>query len=428
MSNQAVKARRKALEARMTCSLCNKLFRDATTISECLHTFCRKCIYKKLTDEDLESCPICNIDLGCVPEEKLRPDNTLQDVRAKIFPYKRRKVKAQDVMCSVTLPLKRKERSLSSLVVSAPRVTTQSGMTGRRSKYVGRKPLRKSTFSIEKFINKDEPSSEGQLDNSTIPVPETSDKCTHNLRQNVSNEVPSIHSARHEDIENDAKEWEKGVDMWSPLNCLVEVANRSKSSRLLPKGSALKSEPSHISDIDGYVYETKIREHGHKLNVEDGKLKNCPTPEQEKPKKLRRIQKKKPALVEFNNSPNVVLDNPRAKLERSYPIWFSLVASVDQAGGAPLPQISASYLRIKDGSIPVSSIQKYLVRKLDLMNDDEVEIRCMGQSLVPTLQLNNLVDLWIQMSSNSDRLPVRIGTSAKDFVMVLVYGRRRLAS
>ncbi|CAH9132789.1 unnamed protein product [Cuscuta epithymum] len=98
----------------MTCPLCSKLFRDATTISECLHTFCRRCIYKKLSDEETECCPICNIDLGCVPLEKLRADHNLQDVRAKIFPYKRRKVMVPEVLPSVMLPAKRKERSLSS--------------------------------------------------------------------------------------------------------------------------------------------------------------------------------------------------------------------------------------------------------------------------------------------------------------------------
>jgi len=37
-----------------------------------LYSVCRKCIYDKITDEELESCPICGIDLGCVPLEKLR--------------------------------------------------------------------------------------------------------------------------------------------------------------------------------------------------------------------------------------------------------------------------------------------------------------------------------------------------------------------
>jgi hypothetical protein len=33
---------------------------------------CRKCIYKKFNDEEVESCPKCGIDLGCTPVEKLR--------------------------------------------------------------------------------------------------------------------------------------------------------------------------------------------------------------------------------------------------------------------------------------------------------------------------------------------------------------------
>lgn len=39
MSNQVVvKVKREAIATCMTCPLCNKLLRDATTISECLHT------------------------------------------------------------------------------------------------------------------------------------------------------------------------------------------------------------------------------------------------------------------------------------------------------------------------------------------------------------------------------------------------------
>jgi hypothetical protein len=37
-----------------------------------LKTVCRKCIYEKITDEELNHCPVCNIDLGCAPLEKLR--------------------------------------------------------------------------------------------------------------------------------------------------------------------------------------------------------------------------------------------------------------------------------------------------------------------------------------------------------------------
>lgn len=91
-----------------------------------------------------------------------RPDHNLQDVRAKIFPHKRIKVKAPEVVAPVALPAKRKERSLSSLVVSTPRVSTQVGMTGRRSKSIARKASRGSSFTIEKpFTNsaEDQPES-----------------------------------------------------------------------------------------------------------------------------------------------------------------------------------------------------------------------------------------------------------------------------
>ncbi|XP_027172765.1 E3 ubiquitin protein ligase DRIP2-like isoform X2 [Coffea eugenioides] len=372
MSNQVVKVKREMIAACMTCPLCNKLFRDATTISECLHTFCRKCIYKKLSDEELECCPICNIDLGCVPLEKLRPDHNLQDVRAKIFPYKRRKVKAPEIPPSVTLPVRRKERSLSSLVVSTPRVSAQSGMTGRRSKSIARKSLRGSSFSIEKPVKKEEDSGEDRPESSSSP--ETLNKFTQNIRQ----------------------------------------------------GSAAKSEPPHSGENEGHARKSKGKELGQKSKLQDEKNTNeSPALNSERPKKLRRIrQKKAPAFADFNVTPQAVLDGVSARCEkRINPIWFSLVATKDQDADASLPQISASYLRIKDGNITVSFIQKYLMRKLDLPTEDEVEIRCMGQSLVPTLPLNELVDFWLQ-NTTSERVPAIIGSSAKDFVMVLAYGRK----
>lgn len=113
----------------------------------------------------------------------LRPDHNLQDVRAKIFPFKRRKVKAPEIVLPVTLPVKRKERSLSSLVVNTPRVSTQTTMTGRRTKSVARKAnaLRGSSFSIEKPIKKEEDLAGDRQDCSSSP--ETLNKFTQNMIQ-----------------------------------------------------------------------------------------------------------------------------------------------------------------------------------------------------------------------------------------------------
>ncbi|XP_075090003.1 E3 ubiquitin protein ligase DRIP2-like [Nicotiana tabacum] len=424
MSNQAVKVRRDTIVACLTCPLCHGLFTDATTISECLHTFCRKCIYKKLTDEDWECCPICNINLGSVPLEKLRPDHNLEDVRAKIFPYKRRKVKAPEIVPSITLPVRRKERSLSSLVVSTPRVSTQTGMTGKRSKSVARKILLGSAFPIEKPIKNEEDSGEEPDSPSS---PETLKRFSQNKRQNYSNTEHSSHPTMDKETDNGTEQWECKVNLWNPLNCLVEVANKSKCSTFTSQGSiGAKSGSLHCHDNEVQARITKVKKHGQKLKVQDDNNEYGPAPpESEKPKKLRKIRRKKASTFgKFGISPQTALDSISVKCgRRTNPVWFSLVTSEDQEGDAPLPQISASYLRIKDGNIPVSFIQKYLMRKLDLSSEDEVEIRYMGQLVVPTLQLSNLVDMWLQ-TTVSEIAPAIVGSSAKDFVMVLAYARK----
>ncbi|XVF21658.1 hypothetical protein REPUB_Repub12eG0109400 [Reevesia pubescens] len=351
------------------------------------------------------------------------PDHNLQDVRAKIFPLKRRKVKAPEVLPPVTMPTRRKERSLSSLVVNAPKVSTETTMTGRRTKAVARKvgALRGSSFSVEKPVKREEDSMQDHQESASSP--ETLNKFTQNKRQCTSAE-PSQHTKK--EAENGGESWDAKLDLWKPLNCLVEVANRTKSFKSGSQGSDSKLEPTRVPNIDGQMGKTKHREDKCKTKVEDEKNSADPaTSETVTPKKLRRTRRKRASgFGDSGISPQAVLDAAGPKHERRIgPVWFSLVASEDQEGDAPLPQIPANYLRIKDGSIPVSFIQKYLMKKLDLTNDAEVEIKCMGQPVVSTLQLYNLVDLWLQTASTS-RVPASVGSSAKDFVMVLAYARK----
>ncbi|KAF7850628.1 hypothetical protein BT93_L5170 [Corymbia citriodora subsp. variegata] len=415
MANQVVRVRREAIVACMTCPLCDKLLKDATTISECLHSFCRKCIYDKISAEELECCPICNIDLGCVPLEKLRPDHNLQDVRAKVFPFKRRKVKAPESAPSTSLPIRRKERSLSQLVVNTPKVSSQTTMTGKRTKVTARKAsvLQGSNFSIEKAVKKEEDSTGDRLESSSSP--ETLSKFAQNIRQGFTSSEPS------QTVPERKTGDEKKSQVWEPLQYLVEVANRTKSSRPSLQG------PERVLAIEAPLPGNKIKNNKFKVKVQDEKNDTSPaSTEVSRPKRLRKVRQKRTAVSgESGISPQDVLDAAGTKCEqRTGPIWFSLIASEDQEGDAPLPQIPASYLRIKDGNLPVSFIQKYLVRKLDLASETEVEIRCMGQTVLPTLLLYNLVDLWLQTASTSERVPAIVGSSAKDFVMVLAYARR----
>lgn len=83
-----------------------------------------------------------------------RTDHSLQDLRTKLFPSKRRKDKpANEDFPSTPFPVKRKERSLSSLGVNEPGSSSQSCLTGRR-KYPVRKNLTllESTLSVENPI------------------------------------------------------------------------------------------------------------------------------------------------------------------------------------------------------------------------------------------------------------------------------------
>ncbi|XP_039025073.1 E3 ubiquitin protein ligase DRIP2-like isoform X2 [Hibiscus syriacus] len=386
MAIRVVKVRREAIAACMTCPLCNKLLRDATTISECLHTFCRKCIYGKIEDEELECCPICNIDLGCVPLEKLRPDHNLQDVRSKIFPLKRRKVKAPEVLSPVTMPTRRKERSLSSLVVNAPKVSTETTMTGRRTKSVARKAsaLRGSSFSVDRLLKREEDSLEDHQESSSSP--ETLNKFTQNKRQCTSSAEPTQHI--NKDAENGDESWDGKLDLWKPLNCLVEVANRTKAFKSNSQGSDSKLEPNHVAIAEAQIGKRKNKEDKCKSKVEDEKNIAGPVvPESVTPKRLRRIRRKRASgFGDYGISLQAVLNAAGPKHERRIgPVWLSLVASEDQEGGVSLPQFPANYLRIKDGNMPVSFIQKYLTKKLDLTN--EAEACCTSWYLTTFLNL-----------------------------------------
>jgi E3 ubiquitin-protein ligase DRIP len=103
----------------LTCPLCNYLIREATTISECLHTFCKDCITAELSNGESECCPMCHVGLGTLPLEKLRVDHQLNDLKEKLFPTnaKKRKPGLSIDSPGTSNATKRKERSLYSLGV-----------------------------------------------------------------------------------------------------------------------------------------------------------------------------------------------------------------------------------------------------------------------------------------------------------------------
>ncbi|XP_061095548.1 polycomb complex protein BMI-1-A [Conger conger] len=73
------------LNPHLMCVLCGGYFIDATTIIECLHSFCKMCIVRYL--EASKYCPICDVQVHKTkPLLNIRSDKTLQDIVYKLVP------------------------------------------------------------------------------------------------------------------------------------------------------------------------------------------------------------------------------------------------------------------------------------------------------------------------------------------------------
>lgn len=72
----------------LVCSICQGYLREAHTINECLHTFCKQCIFDYLRSGN-KICPLinCSEPLGLNPYDKLIYDRNKQALVDKFFPH-----------------------------------------------------------------------------------------------------------------------------------------------------------------------------------------------------------------------------------------------------------------------------------------------------------------------------------------------------
>lgn len=68
----------------VTCRLCEGYFRDPITITECLHTFCKSCLYYAFS-AGFRKCPTCDIELGGDPFRLTLPDRILEQLVDKVL-------------------------------------------------------------------------------------------------------------------------------------------------------------------------------------------------------------------------------------------------------------------------------------------------------------------------------------------------------
>lgn len=102
----------------ITCKICSGYLIDATTIVECLHTFCKSCIVKHLNTDDNNTCPQCDeVIHQSHPMNYIVFDRTMQDIVYKLVPeletdeYKRERdfYKDKGVPCPKDVEVEEKE-------------------------------------------------------------------------------------------------------------------------------------------------------------------------------------------------------------------------------------------------------------------------------------------------------------------------------
>ncbi|GMT23570.1 hypothetical protein PFISCL1PPCAC_14867 [Pristionchus fissidentatus] len=74
------------INPQITCPICKGYFIEATTVTECLHTFCKSCLLSHF-EEGHSNCPKCDIIIHqSHPSHYVSFDRTMQDIVHKLVP------------------------------------------------------------------------------------------------------------------------------------------------------------------------------------------------------------------------------------------------------------------------------------------------------------------------------------------------------
>ncbi|CAH8313410.1 unnamed protein product [Eruca vesicaria subsp. sativa] len=446
----ALKAKRQDMKACFTCPICNNLYDRATTISECLHTFCRKCIEDKLVVENLKACPVCNVDLGVAPLDKLRSDNTWDELRLKVFKQKPKSVKAAEAVAetastSLTYSRKKKTSLPSSLVTTPPRVSTSP------------EPSHDPPLETEKLEEEMEAVSLNKSSSTTL-VPNFRRRSRKKLtpKRNDTQLEPQQYLMENGNgleivlnIEHD-----NGLAGASTSNgCIQKVPVSSGDlSKSLSNGTILNAgiaitPNGNTEEVPGEANEKNVlvSSESDRKQVSGEKPKNNGVEKQEdvsttsagkisgkkgkgKANVARVLRPRKQGNMSSDGASEAATSKEAEnKVEGSNKkVWLSLIAASNQNTGRPLlPQISSPYLRT-DGNLSVSYVKKYLAYKLGLQSENQVEIWLRQEPVSSTQKLHNLVDWWVQSTPIAERKSAMVGSSGAEFVMVLHYSGSHL--
>jgi hypothetical protein len=127
------------LNSILMCRICKGYFHNATTITECLHTFCKGCLvvhfYRSL------NCPTCNILVHpSDPFVNIKSDAILQDLVYKIFPQRLQHDKKDEADFYVSRGLNPPNLISEKVLSSQSQDTKKVKMISLRLDYAGTTP------------------------------------------------------------------------------------------------------------------------------------------------------------------------------------------------------------------------------------------------------------------------------------------------
>eukprot|EP01018_Ginkgo_biloba_P005330 Gb_34801 [translate_table: standard] len=284
---------------------------------------------------EVQTCHLLKLDMN-VQSSVIRPDNNLQDVRTKIFPLKKRKMKAPESIPLVSAPARRKERSLSSLVINTPPVSTQAGFPSR-TKAVARKAA--ASRGLVNKLNCGREVDDAHDHSERLDSSERSSKMFMlSRRQRNSGGEPSNDMA-DDDIQNSApqevaRQRTGKAASWEPLACLAEAANRTETSQLPLLGlAAVKTEEPDKCRSIKHANGMKRRVSGSitsSRKKESSKIH--PGTNSRMARKLHAGGPDRVSIARKRRSVAGASENGSSlKCERrSNPVWFALLASENQ--------------------------------------------------------------------------------------------------
>ena len=145
----------------------------------------------------------------------------------------------------------------------------------------------------------------------------------------IPSNAEASNQSSNKDTESDSKELADKAELWQPLNCLVEAANRTKSFRSSSQNSVVKGDQLNGSPSSTYASKTKARENLQKSKIEDDKKDVPVTPVL--PKRRGQGPTRRRRRREVQAPADAKPDAAAAQNEKKFSsIWFSLIASFDQ--------------------------------------------------------------------------------------------------